>query len=339
MRRRDLLAALLLAATGCRGAPPRPGSPSAPFNRALFTATPRMSLRSLWSLFSEEYPHGERLPPAGTPRQIRQRLNALEGRDHLLWLGHAACLLRLADTTLLTDPFLSSHAGPIPRATPSPLTVEQLPPTDVIVVSHNRYDHLDRESLRRLAERDPATVVVTAAGNGDAIRESGFPVVVERGWGEETAVKGLRIKALPALHFSGRGLFDRNDALWASFLIADDQQRRVLFMGDSGYSPALSSALAREGPYSLALMPIGGYAPRSEMRDAHMTPEEALLLAREIGARRVVAIHWGTLRLSLEPIREPAARLVAASGDPSMCLEIGAVTPLDQEPHRRYPAP
>lgn len=291
--------------------------------RSLFTSRPEMSVGLLFDLLFSDYAAGPDGSAGRTRAQIMHDMAEAEGGDYVLWLGHASFLLRLGGTTLLTDPFLSEYAGPIARSRPPALTVEQLPPVDLILISHDHYDHLDRKTLARLAELQPQARVVTALGNAAVIRSTGLADVIELAWHEQVEVCGLRILALPARHFSGRGIFDRNLALWASFVIQSGERRRILFAGDTGYHPELARVMARSGPYSLALLPIGGYAPRHAMRSAHMTPEEASRLGREIGAARLLGMHWGSIRLSTEPRDEPAKRFVAATGDTGVVMEIG----------------
>lgn len=176
---------------------------------------------------------------------------------------------------------------------------EDLPPIDVVVVSHNHYDHLDLRTLERLPGKG-STQLVVPTGVGALVRDLGFAQVHELHWGESLQVGAVRIASTPAIHFSGRGLFDRDATLWAGYVF-EAQQQRVFFAGDTAYHPtAFKTLRERIGPVDVALLPIGAYAPRQMMAHVHVDPEEA------------VAMHWGTIVLSTEPPFEPPKRFRAA---------------------------
>lgn len=294
---------------------------------ALYTSKPQMTLDFLASfIFDSDSEHSAVV--SGSPENIRRIFEKDQEKDKILWLGHSTFLIRMGDRTILTDPFLSERAGPIKRNVPPVLGMEELPHIDIILVSHNHYDHLDADTLSRLAQDYPEVVVVTAQGNGELIGSLGMKKIVELAWGDETEIIGINIKALPAYHFSGRGLFDHNDALWASFKISLGNDLDLLFVGDSGYKPELARDLAKEGPYTLAILPIGSYGPYNMMGTAHMTPEEASALGKYIIAKRVIGSHWGTIRLSIEPMNEPGERFVTATGVPDSVMKIGEVREL-----------
>lgn len=275
-------------------------------------------------------PPGHRLPPDA----VRA---GLAGGDGATWLGHSSWLVRLAGLTLLTDPFLTDHASPVPplgprRFAPPALAPEALPPLDLVLLSHNHYDHLDRATLGRLPGRDRITLV-TPLGVGRYVADLGFARTQELDWGQPVTHGAARVTATPAIHFSKRGLFDRNASLWCGFLI-EAAGKRVYFAGDTAYGPVFE-ALGRDlAPLDLALVPIGAYEPRPLMRGTHCTPEEAVRIARHLGARRLAAMHWGTIRLTDEPWAEPPGRFRAAAAEagyaPEACLvpAIGATIAL-----------
>jgi len=257
-----------------------------------------------------EVPEGHVLPR----EQALASLAEYDGRDSITWLGHAAFLIRIGGRTLLTDPYLSEIAGPAgfgpKRFVPSGLQIDDLPPLDAVLVSHNHYDHLDAKTLAALPDRQ--VQVIAPLRLGAFFRRRGFAQVSELDWYQSAAVGEVRVQALPAIHFSRRGLFDRNRTLWVSFAV-EGGGRRLFFSGDTGYGPVFGEIGARAGPFDLAIVGIAAYEPREIMRASHTTPEEALQLARDIRAAAVLGMHWGTVVLTEEPPFEPPRRFREAA--------------------------
>ena len=258
-------------------------------------------------------PAGHVLPEAEALDGVANRRS---DRDRLTWLGHASFLLRLDGRTILTDPYLSDHASPLPplgpkRFAPPGLPPQRLPRIDLLLLSHNHYDHLDLPTIAALAGKDRVEVVVPL-GLGGYFSERGYRRVHELDWHQERTLRGLGIRALPAIHFSKRTPFDRNRTLWTGYAI-QGRSRRIYFAGDTAYGPVFRELGRNLAPFDLALLPIGAYEPRLLMKGSHTTPEESLQIARELGARRVVAMHWGTIRLTDEPPFEPPQRFRAAA--------------------------
>lgn len=297
----------------------------------------------------------EQTQPPVPPGHVLPREQALaalaaqrRGDDSLTWLGHASFLVRLGDRTVLTDPFLTEAASPFssvgPRRFAGPgLAIEDLPPIDVVVVSHNHYDHLDLRTLQQLPGKS-LTQLVVPMGVGPLVRDLGFAQVHELSWGDALQVGALRVAAAPAIHFSGRGLFDRDATLWAGYVF-EANDRRVFFAGDTAYHPTAFKALReRIGPVDAALLPIGAYAPRQVMSHVHVDPEEAVALGRDLQASRLVAMHWGTIVLTTEPPFEPPQRFLAAgraagmSDDALWVMAIGETRPLGGRPEQPAPA-
>lgn len=261
-------------------------------------------------------------PPALPPGHVRPEREVLAGFDRpdrpdaLLWLGHASFLLRLAGRTLLIDPFLAEHASPVPplgprRFAPPALSAARLPPVDLVLLTHNHYDHLDRLTLEAVAARD-RPLLVTTLGVGAYLAGLPFRSVHELDWYEPIALLGLEITALPAVHFSKRTLFDRNRSLWCGFRV-QHATRSVQTLGDTAFGPVFAELARRYPPPDLLLVPIGAYEPRELMKGSHCTPEEAVAIGRILGAGRLVAQHWGTIRLTDEPVFEPPERFRAAA--------------------------
>ncbi|PVZ03674.1 MBL fold metallo-hydrolase [Actinomycetospora cinnamomea] len=240
----------------------------------------------------------EPLPPTGP------------GGIAVTWLGHASALLRVDGVTLLVDPVL---AGGIPgarrRLTPPPLAPEQLPPLDAVLISHDHYDHLDAPTLRRLPR---ATPVLVGAGSAPWFVRRGFTDVTELDWWESVPVGSTRVEFVPAHHWSRRTPFDTCRRLWGGWVVTAADGRSVLHAGDTGYGPFHARVGARHRDIAVALLPVGAYAPRRLLRGVHMDPAEAVRAAADLGARRVVPVHWGTFVLSGEPILEPLEGVRAA---------------------------
>ena len=237
---------------------------------------------------------------------------ALSLNPGLTWIGHASFLVRMDGTTFLTDPMFSQRASPLsfagpPRLVPPGLALDTLPPVDFALVSHDHYDHLDLPSVRALARRGVRFVV--PAGLGELVRAAGG-AATELGWWEQAQMGPVTVHCVPARHFSGRGLRDRNRRLWAGFVVAGPT-RRFYHAGDTASFDGFAEIGRRLGPIDLAAMPIGAYLPRRMMAPVHVTPEEALQGALGAGARRVAAMHWGTFDLADEPLDEPPRRFRA----------------------------
>lgn len=236
--------------------------------------------------------------PVAVPAQL-----PLSG-DWLVWLGHASFLMRLGGLTVAVDPVLSARIlGAGQRFTPPGL--DRLPPLDLLLISHNHYDHLDAPTLRPLARHTP---VVAPCGLGRWFRRRGFSAVTELDWWESVRVGALEVTFVPAHHWSRRGLFDHCATLWGGFILTGPGGRRVYHAGDSAYGAYFASIGARYPGIDVAMLPIGAYAPRWFMQTMHMDPEEAVRAACDVGARVMVPMHWGTFRLSREPALEPIER-------------------------------
>lgn len=269
-------------------------------------------------------------------RRAIAALRILNGADSLTWLGHASFLIRLAGKTILTDPYLSDYAG-LGRLGPkrfvkSGIAVQNLPPIDVLLISHNHYDHLDEVTLRHLPYKDKIQVV-TPLRLGEFFLRRGFQRVVELDWRQEFEMDGVTITALPVVHWSRRNTRDTNRTLWAGFSIRGAGQH-LYFGGDSAYGKIFRQIGEQYGPFDTAMLGIGGYSPVEIMHASHATPEEAVRIGRDIGARRLVGMHWGTVQLTEEPPFEPPQRFLAAgraggyADEDLWVMKIGETRPL-----------
>ena len=238
--------------------------------------------------------------------------------NRLTWLGHSSFLLRLGGRNILLDPFLSGYATSVPpfgpkRYTPPGLPVEKLPGVDLLIISHNHYDHLDRTTLEMLPNKDRIPVIVPLKLKA-FISELGVRDVTELDWHDTKKTGSITVTAIPAVHFSARSLFDRNETLWTGYSISDGHTR-IYFSGDTAYHSFFKDLGRRYGPFDLGMVPIGAYKRASNLKSNHTTPEEAVRLGRDLGVKTLVPMHWGTLVLSYEPPFEPPVRFLQAGLD------------------------
>lgn len=233
-------------------------------------------------------------------------------------IGHVSTLIQTANMNILTDPVWSDRASPFQWAGPKRVrapgvALGDLPPVDLVLVSHNHYDHLDTATLATLvATHDP--LIVTPLGNDSIIRKAApLARVAAIDWDQRTTCGPLVIEAEPVNHWSARWSSDRNEALWAGFTI-QAPNRRIFFNGDSGFAGGwwVDRLIAKHKSVDFSLCPIGAYAPRWFMADAHMDPDEAVEVFKRLGAPATLGYHWGTFQLTDEPIDEPAERLAVA---------------------------
>jgi L-ascorbate metabolism protein UlaG (beta-lactamase superfamily) len=271
-------------------------------------------------------------PSAGFVSDVEQskppaRVEGSELRVTLI--NHSTLLIQQREIHILTDPIWSERASPLAAIGPrrqrkAGVRWEDLPRIDAVLLSHNHYDHLDLASLRRLAEGGASQFVVPS-GVGRLLRAQKIGPVHELDWGESLPLSpgGSRIHSVPALHFSARGLFDRNRTLWCGYAI-EGADRVVYFAGDTAFGDHFALIRERFGPPRLALLPIGAYEPRWFMSPVHMSPDEAVRAHEILGAETSIAIHHGTFQLADEGIDTPKNRLKAcARGDSFLVLDNG----------------
>lgn len=246
------------------------------------------------------------------------------------WIGHITVLVQIAGLNILTDPVFSQRASPAQfagpkRQTPPGLTLEQLPHVDVVLLSHNHYDHLDEPSTRHFARQaGGAPLYFVPLGLKDWMGKRRITQVVEMDWWDEHLLdNGVSITLTPAQHWSSRTLADALRTLWGGYaVLAPDCH--LYFAGDTAYSPdfadirrhlAERQTPARGGGFDLALLPIGAYEPRWFMKDQHCNPAEAVQIHLDLGAKKSLGVHWGCFQLTDEPLDQPPRDLAAARTD------------------------
>jgi L-ascorbate metabolism protein UlaG (beta-lactamase superfamily) len=236
------------------------------------------------------------------------------GEVAVTFIGHSTFLIRTASAVILTDPVFTPHAGPFGRVgprrvRPPAIAPSSLPPIDLVLVSHNHYDHLQPSSLRLFADR---ATYVTPLGVGSQMRLPPLARNIwELDWWQSVTSGGAEITCVPAQHFSARTAWDRNRTLWCGFIVRVDDVT-IYFGGDSGYSPQFGEIGARFPSIDVALLPIGAYEPRWFMSPVHMNPEEAVRAHLDVKARASIGMHFGTFQLTDEGIDEPLRALERA---------------------------
>jgi N-acyl-phosphatidylethanolamine-hydrolysing phospholipase D len=237
----------------------------------------------------------------------------------ITWIGHTSFLVQVASLNILIDPIWSERASPVQfagpkRWVPPGVEFDRLPPIDGVVLSHDHYDHLDARTVSRLASRYPAALWFAPLGIGAFLRERGARDVTERDWWQESTIGALHLACVPAQHFSGRSLVGRNATLWCGWTLRS-ADRSIFFAGDTALHPEFGRIAARYGPFDLAILPIGAYEPRWFMGSVHMNPDDCVKAIEQLtGNERhrpliMAAAHWGTFKLTDEPMNEPPLRM------------------------------
>ncbi|MBO6807555.1 MAG: MBL fold metallo-hydrolase [Thalassospira sp.] len=238
-------------------------------------------------------------------------------RLQVTWVGHATVLVQYGGLNILTDPVFSERASPFKRLGPKRYTqpglaIEQLPKLDLVLLSHNHYDHFDLASLTQLGN---APRYVLPLKNGPLLEKAGIRAdrYVELDWDESHHHDDLKITHVPSNHWSSRTTKDRKEMLWGGYVLEFADGYRFYFVGDTGWNEALFTEMsAIHGGIDFGLIPIGAYDPRDFMRNSHCNPEEAIQIMQKMGVKQALAIHWGTFVLTAEPVDEPPVRLASA---------------------------
>ncbi len=251
--------------------------------------------------------------------------DAPRAADHVLtvtWVGHSSFLIQAGGLNILTDPVWGERASPVgfvgpKRWMPPGIAFEALPPIDIVLQSHNHYDHLDEPTVERLSASHREARWVAPLGLRSWLEKRGVRVAAELDWWDEASVGSATVACTPAQHFSARSPLDRDRTLWCGFAVSVERAsrtHRIFFCGDSAYHPEFGAIGERYGPFDVACLPVGAYDPRWFMRQVHLDPEEAvrayldLTGPHESARTHFVPMHWGTFKLTDEPMDEPPNR-------------------------------
>lgn len=293
-------------ATGFRNLPPHDVHPRPHFKQILKFAGRRLQ-EGLSGSNKPDLPDGFIVDEYDVVEKIKS------GGHQMTWLGHSCFVIQSHNLSIITDPFLGPYASPIygfgpKRLTPPGICPQNLPAMDIILISHNHYDHLDKRTLRYIKNKNDVHVVVPLR-LGQILRRWGFSHVIELDWYESTVIKGATITLLPTVHFSSRIGFDYNRTLWGSFHISTPGHK-FYFAGDTAYSD-LFDDIGTQYKADYAMVPIGAYEPYDLMQWSHCTPEDAARIGHYFGAHTLIGMHWGTVTLSDEPFFDPPRRFIA----------------------------
>ena len=261
--------------------------------------------------------------------------------DYIAWIGHATFLIKLGDITIITDPLFSKNTGPLifgPKRYVDPaIDISEVPKTDIFLLTHNHYDHLDVNAIRKFPHKE-AKVITPLKLSKYFTR---YKDVNELDWYQQIKInEDLQITLLPAVHWSKRSLFDTNKTLWGNYLI-EYKNKKILFACDTGVGKVYKELGNKYGPIDITFINIGAYnffpiMPEKDKSVYHTNPEEALSIARDLNSKKVIGMHWGTVILSLEPIMEPPKRFKENAGKfgyskkDAITFKIGQVTPLEK---------
>ena len=248
------------------------------------------------------------------PREkVLKDLEKNKDEDYIAWIGHATFIIKLGKTTIITDPVFSKNTGPLifgPKRYVEPaIKLDEIPPIDLFLLTHNHYDHQDMSTIRKFPYKKAKVVLPLKLSK----YFNRFNDVNELDWYEEIQVnEDIKVTLLPAVHWSKRSLTDTNKTLWGNFLI-EYKGRKILFACDTGVGNIYKELGNKYGPIDLTFINIGAYnfypmMPTKDKSVYHTNPEEALQVARDLKSKKVIGMHWGTVVLSLEPIMEPPVR-------------------------------
>jgi len=271
--------------------------------------------------------------------KVLSDLEKYKDDDYIAWIGHATYLIKLGDTTIITDPVFSKNAGPLifgPKRYVEPaLKLNEIPKTNLFLLTHNHYDHQDMSTIRRYPYKNSKVVVPLKLGK--YFTKYRFKDVTELDWYDEIKVNDdIKVTLLPAVHWSKRSLTDINKTLWGNFLI-EYKDKKIFFACDTGYGNIYKELGKKYGPIDLTMINIGAYnfKPIFDKSIYHTNPEEALNVAQDLKSKKVLGTHWGTFVLSLEPIMEPPVRFkdnaekYGFNKEDAIIFKIGQIEKLD----------
>jgi len=271
-------------------------------------------------------------------KEVLKNLEKYKNDNYVAWIGHATFLIKLGNTTIITDPLFSKNTGPLifgPKRYVDPaINLKEIPEVNLFLLTHNHYDHLDYRTIKKFPYKKAK--VLTPLKLSKYFTRNGFNNVQEMDWYDQTEVNDLKITLMPAVHWSKRTLTDTNKTLWGSFLI-EYKNKKIFFACDTGYGNIYKDLGNRYGPIDLTFVNIGAYdfRPMFEKSIYHANPEEALNIGQDLKSKKVLGMHWGTVILSLEDPFEPPVRFKKATNkygyhiDDAILFKIGEVQKLE----------
>ena len=296
-----------------------------------------------WKVFSEEKKKLKiNYPPEHVidKQEVLKNLERHKSGSYVMWLDHASFIIKLGDTTIITDPVFEKNYGPLwfgpKKYVESPLTLKERPEINLFLLTHNHYDHMSIRTIKNFPYKNAKVLVPLKLGK--YFTKNGFSDVKEMDWYDEIEVNDLKITFLPAVHWSKRSLWDTNKTLWGSFLI-EYNNKKIFFGCDTGYGNIYKELGKKYGPVDLTFINIGAYnfypmSPRKDRSIYHSNPEEALNIGQDLKSKKIFGMHWGTVVLSLEPILDPPKRFKNSSNqygynsDDAIIFKIGQIEPL-----------
>jgi L-ascorbate metabolism protein UlaG (beta-lactamase superfamily) len=310
---------LIPALVACTGGPPYDGAPSDHFDGKRFSNRDN-SDKTAWELL--QFGWGALFHASQWPDQVEIQPGTIaEERVYqgisVTYINHATLLIQVDGINILTDPIYSRRASPFqwlgPERVHAPgIAMADLPPIDLILISHNHYDHLDATTLQQLAVRQQEPPMILAGlGNGRYFSSIGLRRFHDMDWHDSVEMQGVEILFAECRHSSGRGASDQKKTLWGSFVIKTSRGS-IYFAGDTGYGPHFNDAALAHGPFALSLLPIGAYEPRDFMEAVHLNPADAVQAHLDLASEQSIGIHFGTFQLTYESIDQPLIDLRAA---------------------------
>ena len=273
------------------------------------------NIKFSYSTFSKEKKKLDLIYPSEhvvSQEKVLSDLNNLKDNNYIAWIGHATFLIKLGDTTIITDPLFSRNAGPLifgPKRYIEPaIPLNKIPKINLFLLTHNHYDHLDYRTIKKFPHKEAKVIVPLKLSK--YFTKNKFNDVEEIDWYQETQINNdIKITLLPAVHWSKRTLADTNKTLWGSFLI-EYKGKKIFFACDTGYGNIYKELGNKYGPIDITFINIGAYdfRPMFEKSVYHTNPEEALNIGKDLNSKKLIGMHWGTVVLSLEPIMEPPVR-------------------------------
>lgn len=317
----------VLLLSGCFAAPGYKGVPAPNFDGTVFRNTEPMERGPFFAVLArfafgaiteqESWPSWRANPDASTP------VERLYDGIAVTYINHATTLIQVNGINILTDPVYSEYASPVqwagPRRVRAPgIAIEDLPPVDVILISHNHYDALDEEGLRQIfARQERPPLLLAGLGNSGLFEEIGLSNFTDMQWDDVVELADLKFVFVECRHRSGRWLSDQMKTLWGSFVI-ETPEGNIFFSGDTGYGPHFKAQGERFGEFALAIIPIGAYEPRWMMADIHLNPPEAVQAHIDLNSRQSLGIHFGVFQLTYEGIDRPVTELEQALSSKSV---------------------